>query len=223
MPQNPKYRDDGNTVPDIQYFRNELRSRPLDANNNVLLGSVFDKETLEAGEPLAGGYVITSTPVAGQSPLKPSIDAAGQDNSASSDASLPLASGGNGGNSGGMDRIDALEKRVDRLVEGLDRISTTLTTIDGKLDRGPSSEAVNKIAVDVAEMKGRLSGLASGEEVGKLSGSVTNLATAKEVGEIKGKVDRLPSTAKLLGLLALATAIVTFMPKAWQLVQHFWP
>jgi len=52
----------------------------------------------------------------------------------------PLATGGDGGDSGGMDKIGALEKRVDKVEENLASIKDTLAAI----------------RVDIASVKGRV-------------------------------------------------------------------
>jgi hypothetical protein len=75
-------------------------------------------------------------------------------------------------------RVAALEKSVE--------------SINGKLD---------KMALDFAEMKGTLKGLASGADVAELKSALKNLASATELAEIKGRVNAMPTTIQLAGFV----------------------
>lgn len=91
----------------------------------------------------------------------------------------PLATGGDGGDSGGMDRLASLEKRADKVDDAIVAIKETLASISARM--------------------------ATKDDIIALSGRIS--AIEGRIGKVEGRLEGLPTTSKILGLITLAVLV----------------
>jgi hypothetical protein len=107
-----------------------------------------------------------------------------------------------GAANGGGPEDPMLEQRVGRLEEKVDRIEAVVTRIDGMVTRiletgakqsadileikatGAKQADLNKVQLDIAEMKGRLSGIEG------------------RIGSVEGRFNQVPTIWGMLGIVA---------------------
>ncbi|WP_448952193.1 hypothetical protein [Labrys neptuniae] len=124
----------------------------------------------------------------------------------------PLAKGGDGGDSGGMDRIGRLESDVEYIKRDIADLKTNVHKIQDDIgSKGGIREILAELSAkvvtksDVAPITSDISGIKGGLDKFATKADLVSMGT--QIGDLGGQIKSLPSTTKILGLITLAVVV----------------